>query len=132
MKIGDFIDDIGNVKFRTAFRDSMYSVLKSKDESGIFNNLGHIFYTAFSIGYHFDKQVEIARKSINHVNLVSLKERDMKELIVVLVLKRKQDIKNPKDLWREVEKYAEYGIQVLFNSWKEKGFIEIDEILESS
>ena len=46
--------DAGNIKFRSAFRDTMYGVLKKKDESGVLKNLGDIFYACFAIGYHFD------------------------------------------------------------------------------
>jgi hypothetical protein len=130
IKTEDFIDDAGNVKFKSAFRDSMYYVIRDKDKTHLFKGISSIFYTAFAIGYHFDKQLDIAPKSINHVNLVSL-DRGIKELMVKLILKRKKEIIDSKDLWREVEKYAEYGIQVLFNSLKEKeNFLDIPSILE--
>lgn len=128
MNVDSYID-AGNVKFRSAFRDSMYFVIRDKDQSGLFGSISKIFYTAFAIGYHFDKKEEIAKKSINHVNLVSL-DRGIKELMVRLVLKRKPNIENPKDLWKEVEKYAEYGIQILFETWKKNNILDIDEILE--
>ncbi len=126
----EFFVDAGNIKFRSAFRDSMYAVIKEKDESGLFNGPSDIFYVSFAIGYHFNKQIEIASKSINHVNLVSL-DRGIKELMVQLILKRNPKIEDSKKLWSEVEKYAEYGIQILYNSWKEKNdFLDINSILE--
>lgn len=130
VNIDSFID-VGNLKFRSAFRDSMYFVIRDKDKSGLFNNMAKIFYTAFSIGYHFEKKESIAKKSINHVNLVSL-DRSIKELLVRLILKRKPNIENPKELWKDVETYAEYGIQILFESWKENNILDIDLILEKS
>ena len=119
----------GNIKFRTAYRESMYFRIRDQDKTRLFSNLPKIFYAAFAIGYHFNKKTSIASKSINHVNLVSL-DRDVKELMVRLVMKRNPELKSPKDLWREVEKYAEYGIQVLFDAWKEKGILDVDAILE--
>ena len=122
--------DAGNIKFKTAFRDSMYEVIEKKDETGLLKGKSKIFYTAFSVGYHFDKKEPIAKKSINHVNLISF-DRDIKELMVILILKRNPKIKDPKELWGLVEQYAEYGIQVLFNSWKEKdNFLDIKSLLE--
>jgi len=129
MKDTERFVDAGNVKFKSAFRDSMYFVIRQKDETGLLGGLPELFYAAFAIGYHFNKQETIAKKSINHVNLVSL-ERSVKEMMVLLVLKRKPNITEPKDLWREVETYAEYGIQVLFNAWKKNNVLEINEILE--
>ncbi len=128
MKIEEFID-AGNIKFRSAYRDSMYFVIKEKDDTGLLVGMSEMFYVTFAIGYHFNQQVEIAPKSINHVNLVSL-DRDIKELMVRLVLKRKPQITDAKELWKEVETYAEYGIQVLYNSWKENNFLDIYKILE--
>lgn len=135
MKNLDFFVDAGNTKFRSAYRDSMYHVIREKDQYRLFtkDNAGitGLFNTAFSIGYHFDKQTPIDTKNaINHVNLVSI-DRSVKELMALLVLKRKPDIDEPKDLWAEVEMYAEYGIQVLFNSFKEKDDrVVISSILE--
>lgn len=119
----------GNIKFRTAYRESMYFRIRDQDKTGLFSNMPKLFYAAFAIGYHFNKKTKIASKSINHVNLVSL-DRDIKELMVRLVIKRNSRLKDPKDLWREVEQYAEYGIQVLFDAWKEKGILDVDAILE--
>lgn len=113
----------------------MYHVIREKDNYRLFtkNNAGitGLFNTAFSIGYHFDKQTPIDKKnSINHTNLVSI-DRSVKELMVLLVLKRKPEINDPKDLWSEVEMYAEYGIKVMFNSFKDKGNkLIINSILE--
>jgi len=130
MKKADKFTDAGNIKFRSAYRESMYFKMRDDDQSGLFSSISEMFYTAFAIGYHFDKQEEIAKKSINHVNLVSL-DRDIKELMVRLILKRKGDIDTPKDLWKEVEKYAEYGIQVLFNTWKDNNnSVVVESILE--
>lgn len=133
--------DAGNIKFRTNFRDSMYHPLRDGDktrldggqeEDGLFSNITHLFCDAFAIGYHFNKNVDIAPNSTNHVNLVSM-DRDVKELMAHLVLKRKPDISDPKELWKEVNTYAEYGIQVLFNSWKKNNkILDINDILESS
>ena len=110
----------------------MYFKMRDDDQSGLFTSISEMFYTAFAIGYHFDKQEEIAKKSINHVNLVSL-DRDIKELMVRLILKKKGDIYDPKNLWKEVEKYAEYGIQVLFNTWKDNNnSVVVESILESN
>jgi hypothetical protein len=129
-KIDKFIHEAGNVKFRSAYRDSMYFVIKDKDETGLLSGPSNIFYVAFAIGYHFNKQEEIAKKAINHVNLVSL-DIGIKELMARMVLKKKPEINNPEDLWKEVEKYAEYGIQVLFNTLQEKGnVLDIPTILE--
>ena len=126
----EYFVDAGNIKFKTNYRDSMYNVLKEKDESGLFTRTSEIFYDAFAIGYHFDETVPIAPHTINHVNLVSL-DRDVKELMAQLVLKRKADIEDPKKLWKEVEMYAEYGIQVLFKSWETNHkMLNIDDILE--
>jgi hypothetical protein len=126
----EIIDNAGNQKFRSAYRDSMYFVIRKKDKTGVFDNLPNLFYTSFAIGYHFNKQEEIASKAINHVNLVSLKERPIKQLMAFLVMKRHQNLTKPKEVWKEVEKYAEYGIQVLYNSWKEKDEINIKSILK--
>lgn len=125
--INEFID-AGNVKFRSAFRESMYFVIRDKDESGLFKSISHLFYVAFAIGYHFDKQSDIKKNAINHVNLVSF-DRDIKELMARLILKKDSTITDSKKLWKEVEKYAEYGIEVLFESWKKKGYLEIPEIV---
>ena len=131
----DFFTDAGNVKFHSAYRDSMYHVIRDKDHYRLFtkDNAGitGLFNTAFSIGYHFDEQTPIDRKnSINHVNLVSIK-RSVKELMVLLVLKRKPEIIDPKDIWEEVEMYAEYGIKVMFNSFIDNGNrLVINSILE--
>jgi len=119
----------GNIKFRTAFRESVYFRMRDQDRTGLFSNLPKIFYTAFAIGYHFNKKTPIASKSINHINLVSL-DRSVTELMVRLVLKKSPKLEDSKDLWREVEQYAEYGIQVLFDVWKEKGIMDVDVILE--
>jgi hypothetical protein len=122
--------DAGNIKFKSAFRDSMYEVIEKKDETGLLKGKSKIFYTAFAIGYHFNKTEPIAKKSINHVNLVSF-DRDIKELMVVLILKRHPKIKDSKELWSLVEQYAEYGIQVLFNTLKEKdNSLDINFLLE--
>ncbi len=132
----DFFVDAGNIKFRSTYRDSMYHVIREKDHYGLFTkNIGitALFNTAFSIGYHFDKQTPIIDRPnlVNHVNLVSI-DRGVKELMVQLVLKRKPDIDNPKDLWAEVGMYAEYGIQVMFNSFKDSGDkLVISSILET-
>lgn len=131
----DFFVDAGNIKFRSVYRDSMYHVIREKDHYRLFtkDNAGitGLFNTAFSIGYHFNKQTPIDKKnSINHVNLVSI-DRSVKELMVLLVLKRKPEINNPKDLWAEVGMYAEYGIKVMFNSFKNNSDkIVISSILE--
>jgi len=128
VEIEEYID-AGNIKFKTVFRESMYFRIRDSDKTGLFSNMSMIFYSAFAIGYHFNKKTPIASKSINHVNLVSL-DRDIKELIIRLVLKRNLELKNPKDLWREVEQYAEYGIQVIFDAWKEKEILDIADILK--
>ncbi len=131
MKNIDFFVDAGNIKFRTNFRESMYYILRDKDQTGLFSSISDIFYNAFAIGYHFEKQEEIAPHSINHVNLVSL-DRSVKELMVKLIVKRKPYMNDSKELWKEVEMYAEYGIQVLFNSWKKNNhMLEIDDLLEA-
>ncbi len=126
-----YIEDAGNVKPRSAYRDSMYAVIKNQDKSGLFSVKGmtKLFYTAFAIGYHFNKKEQIAKGAINHVNLVSF-DRNIKELMVLLILKRKPDIESPKELWKEVSEYAEYGIQVLFDSWKTNNIIDVDNILK--
>jgi len=116
--------ETGNIKFKSFYRDSMYKVIEKKDKTGIFEGPSLIFYVAFAIGYHFDKQEKIKPKSINHVNLVSL-NRDIKEIMIKLILKRKSQITDPKDLWKEVETYAEYGIQILYDALQKKEF-EID------
>ena len=136
MKNLDFFVDAGNVKFRSAYRDSMYHVIREKDHYRLFTKKAGItglFNTAFSIGYHFDEQTPIdIKNSINHVNLVSI-DRSAKELMVLLVLKRKPEINDPKDLWTEVEMYAEYGIKVMFNSFKDNGDkLVINSILETN
>ena len=137
MKNLDFFADAGNVKFRSAYRDSMYHIIREKDHYRLFtkDNAGitGLFNTAFSIGYHFDEQTPIdIKNSINHVNLVSI-DRSAKELMVLLVLKRKPEINDPKDLWTEVEMYAEYGIKVMFNSFKDNGDkLVINSILETN
>lgn len=128
----DFFVEAGNIKFRTSFRDSVYKVIESRDQSGLFNGPTLIFYVAFSIGYHFNKQMLIGRGAINHVNLVSM-DRGIKELMAQLILKRKPQVKESKELWEEVEKYAEYGIQVLHNSLTENSSsLDILSILEKS
>ena len=130
MNIDKFLD--GNIKFRSFYRDSMYKVIENKDKSGLFNGPSSIFYTAFAIGYHFDKQDQIKPKAINHTNLVSL-DREIKELMIRLILKRKPKLNEPKELWKEVETYAEYGIQVLFEALKNKNYeLDISEILEKN
>ena len=126
-RIFEFVE-AGNIKFKTSERESMYQHLRENDETGLFTNLGDIFYTAFSIGYHFDDKKELKKGAINHVNLVSIPQ-EIRELMVILVLKRNPKITNPKELWKDVELYAEYGINVLFNSWKEKRRLDIDDIL---
>ncbi|WP_048063317.1 hypothetical protein [Methanococcoides burtonii] len=135
MKNLDLFVDAGNVKFLSAYRDSMYHVIREKDHYGLFKKTGitGLFNTAFSIGYHFDEQTPIDRKNaINHVNLVSI-DRSVKELMVLLVLKRKPQINDPKYLWAEVEMYAEYGIQVMFNTFKNKNDkLVISSILENN
>ena len=133
MNLEFYIDDAGNVKPRSAFTDSMYKVIRNKDKSGLFSGKGgmtKLFYSAFAIGYHFNKKELIAKGSVNHVNLISF-DRKTAELMVLLILKRKPDIENPKELWKEVSEYAEYGIQILFESWKKNNLIEVDEILKS-
>jgi hypothetical protein len=132
--------DAGNIKFRSNFRDSMYHVLREKDktkligededEDGLLSNITNLFCNAFAIGYHFNKAVDIAPNSTNHVNLVSI-DRDIKELMVHLILKRHPDMTDPKELWKEVNRYSEYGIQVLFNSWNEKNrILDLSDIME--
>jgi hypothetical protein len=111
----------------------MYHEIRDSDPSEIFSQInsgvGGIFYVAFAIGYHFDKQDKIASGSINHVNLVSL-DPEIKALMVELILKKKPQLEEPKELWKEVEMYAEYGIQVLFNSWKKNDrMLDIEDIL---
>ncbi len=128
--IEPFIEDAGNVKFRSCFRDSMYAVLRKKDKTGLFGSVSEIFYTAFAIGYHFNKKTPLSKKPINHVNLVSF-DRDIKELMVMLILKKNPSISKPKELWSEVEQYAEYGIQVLYDNWKEKNVLDINSIIKS-
>jgi hypothetical protein len=129
-KIDDFVE-AGNIKFRTNYRDSIYNILKEGDESGLFKSSSEVFYIAFSIGYHFNQQASLTKGSINHVNLVSF-DRDIKELMVKLVLNRNPNIDDPKELWSNVETYAEYGVQVLYNSWKKNNkMIELDSIVET-
>lgn len=126
----EYFVDAGNIHFKTHYKDSMYDTLREKDESKLFTSITEIFYDAFAIGYHFDQTVPIASPSINHVNLVSF-DHSVKELMAQLVLKRKTNIDDPKELWKEVEMYAEYGIKVLFNSWnKNHKTLNIDDILE--
>lgn len=128
--IEEFVD-AGNIKFRTKHRESIYYVLRDDDMTGLFSSISDTFYTAFAIGYHFESKEEIAPKSINHVNLVSF-DRGVKELMVQLILKREPNIDDPKELWKQVEMYAEYGIQVLFNNWKKNyKMLEIEDIIES-
>ena len=133
----DFFVDAGNIKFRSVYRDSMYHVIREKDHYRLFtkDNAGitGLFNTAFSIGYHFDGQKPIDKKNaINHVNLVSI-DRSVKELMVLLILKRKPEINDPKNLWAEVEMYAEYGIRLMFNSFIDNGNkLVINSILESN
>ena len=130
MYFEDFLE--GNIKFRSFYRDSMYKVIQRRDKSGLFDGPTSIFYTAFAIGYHFNKQTKIASNSVNHTNLVNF-ERNIKRLMIRLVLKRKPSIKDSKMLWKEVETYAEYGIQILFKSLKAKDYeLDISEILGKS
>ncbi len=132
--------DAGNIKFRTVHREAMYWKLRDTDvtvldaenikKSEKIFTLENLFYMAFAIGYHFNQQIPIGKNAINHQNLVSL-DRDIKLLMVHLILKRKGNIDNPKKLWGEVETYAEYGIKVLFNSLKDNNnILEINKILE--
>jgi len=123
--------DAGNVKFRSCYRDSIYNLIKDKDNTRLFNSISEMFYVAFSIGYHFNKNEKLGAKPINHVNLVSL-DRDIKELMVHLILKRNPNITDPKELWKEVETYAEFGIQVLHDAWKNNNYLVIANILESN
>lgn len=118
----------GNVKFRTAYRESMYFQVRNHDTTGLFKSMTHLFYTAFAIGYYFNKKTKIAKKAINHTNLVSF-DLEIKQLMVELVLKRNKTNLNPKELWREVEEYAEYGITVLYDSWKKNNIFDIDDII---
>jgi len=129
LSVENFID-AGNVKFKTNVRESMYFRIRDKDDSGLLKSITNLFYIAFAIGYHFDKQKPIETKSINHTNLTNF-DRSIKELMVKLILKRKSNFSNPKELWKEVETYAEYGITVLYNSWNEKKKIELKDILEN-
>lgn len=129
--IEEFID-AGNIKFHSIHRESIYHVLRSDDMTGLLSSISNTFYVAFAIGYHFDSMDEIAPRSINHVNLTNF-DRATKELMVRLILKRKPNIDDPKELWKQVEMYAEYGIQVLFNSWKKNyKMLDINDILEST
>ena len=121
--------DAGNIKFKTVFRESKYHVIRDKDTTGLFGDITRLFYDAFAIGYHFKKQTPIGKNSINHVNLVSF-DRDIATLMATLVSKRSPTIKDPKELWKEVEAFAEYGIQVLYEEWERKGALDIDAILE--
>jgi len=119
-----------NIKLHTTVRDSKYHVLRDQDESGLFGQreaVREIFCMAFAIGYYFNEQKPIGKGSINHVNIVSL-DLEFKQLATLLILKRKPDITDPKELWKEIEIYAEYGIEVLFNSWKDKGILDIADI----
>lgn len=130
-KIEKFVD-AGNIKFTTRHRESIYHVLRSDDTTGLFSSISNTFYTAFAIGYHFESMDKIAPKSVNHVNLTNF-DRGTKELMVQLILKREPNIDDPKELWKLVEMYAEYGIQVLFNSWKKNyKMLDIEDILEST
>ena len=127
--VSNFVENVGNIKFFTSYRESMYFEIREKDKSGTFGTgLSNIFYCAFSIGYHFDKEEDKKRGSINHVNLISL-DKSVKELMTLLILKRYPDIKSPKELWKKVERYAEYGIQVLYKSWSDKKILDINFVL---
>jgi len=131
VEVEGYIIDAGNIKFKTVFIESMYHRIMKTDQTGLFSNkpMQKLFYSAFAVGYHFNRKTPIATKSTNHVNLVSF-SRDVKELMIRLVLKRSPELKNPKELWHEVEQYAEYGIQVIFDAWKEKEILDIATILE--
>ena len=107
----------------------MYFLMRDKDKTGLFNSISEMFYAAFAVGYHFNKQEPLGKKPINHVNLVSF-DRDIKELMATLILKKNPDIDDPKKLWREAEVYAEYGIQVIFNAWKKNEVLVISDIIE--
>ena len=128
MNTDNFLE-VGNIKFRSFYRDSMYKVIEKKSETGIFEGPSLIFYVAFAIGYHFNKQEKIKPKAINHVNLISL-DREIKEIMIKLILKRNPKITNSKELWKEVEIYAEYGIQVLYDSLQERDFeLNLDKLI---
>lgn len=129
MNISDVIND-GSIKFKSNRRDSHYYPIKEKDQFGLFNNVSDIFYASFAIGFNFNKQKELLTDSINHVNLFNM-DKKQKELMASLVLSRHSDeISNSKELWSIVERYAEYGVEVLHESLKRNHWVPVIDDLK--
>ncbi len=131
MHIRDYVDD-GTIRFRTNHREK-YHRIRDKDEYGLFSNVVEILYTAFAIGFYYNQQKDITADAINHANLMSF-DRNVKEIMALLTLSRhKEEITSSKDLWSIVGRYAEYGIDVLYNKLEENHWSPvIDDLVLSN
>ena len=115
-------------KFKTCHRDDMYHVIWENDPAKLFSSMVNIFLMSFAVGFHLEKRAALGPGSINHVNMVNIGS-DHQDLIIVLMLDRHPDLSNAQDLWAMVEEYAEYGIQVLFESLKRSDWVlDIDDV----
>ena len=125
------IDDAVKHKVSTGFREEMYHKIRAAEKKEKGTNLlidNHVLYnTAFAIGYHFNEQKDPGTTAFINVNVM---DREIKDLMVRLILKRKPELDAWKDVWGEIEKYAEGGIQILYDNWKERKMADIAEILE--
>lgn len=133
-RVATFIDEASAFKLSTAFREEMYFRIreaeKKEDKPNLLTDNHTLYYTAFAIGYHFDNNPkEVLKSSIAFINVNAI-NREIAELMVRLVLKRKPEIDDSRELWSEIEKYAECGIQILYDNWKENKMVDVSEILE--
>ena len=104
-------------KFRTNHRDDMYHILAENDVTGMFKGMPGTFMVSFAIGFHQDMAQKLEPGAINHVNATSIDFADQ-DIIILLMLERYPDLKDPAELWDKVEEYAEYGITALYNSMR--------------
>lgn len=106
-----------------------YEELEEIEKIGFFKNRGDTFLCSFAIGYHFKATGDL-KNSISVVNTSSL-SLNARGLVVELIHYRHPDLKTAEDIWKMAEGYAEWGIQVLYNSViSNNNHLFIDDILQ--
>ena len=119
-------------KFRTLHRDDMYHVIEENDRIKMFSRVIDTFMMAFAIGFHLNKRKHVTGSdAINHTNM-SYISVDNQDLIILLMLDRHPEIETASELWSMVEDYAEFGIEVLFESLRRSDWVlDMDDVFNN-
>jgi len=97
-------------------------VLRNKDKTGLFRDVTSTFLLAVAVGLYFNKTKSNTKGAINHVNLPSL-DKSAIDVLTTMIIHKNPDVKSHEEVCKLMNNYAEYGINVIFNSWKHNNFL---------